>query len=137
MVHGLLAISVRQFREASDAYNAAISIRPDLAAGYIGLGVINIVKNKSSAAFSNFQRVTRIAPEADIGWIGLSLCAERMGRKGDSLEFARRATVVAPSSVGAWLQAAREEGLAGNAQVAKADLARAKELSRRNSRAKR
>jgi tetratricopeptide (TPR) repeat protein len=130
MVHAVAALSVREFREAADAYHRALSVRPDFPAAYFGLGVTNVAQNHFDAALSNFQQMTRVAPQVDVGWIGSSICAERLGRKRDSLEFARRATTVAPSSVGAWLQAAREENLAGNGQAARADLARANQLQR-------
>ena len=136
MTHGMLAASVREFAEAGKAYKAALSIRPDFPPAYVGLGVISLVKNDYPAALTSFQRVTRAAPNVDIGWIGCSICAEKLGRKRDSLEFARRATAVAPSSVGAWLQAAREENLAGNAQTAKVDLDKANKLRRSASRNK-
>jgi tetratricopeptide (TPR) repeat protein len=130
MVHGLLAASLREFREASEAYHRALSIRPDFVPAYVGLGIIDVSQNRFSAALSDFQKITRIAPQLDVGWVGSSICSEKLGRKQDSLEFARRATSVAPSSVAAWLQLAREEGLAGNNQAAKAALAHANQLQR-------
>jgi len=134
MVHGMLAASLRQFREASGAYHKALSIRPDFPAAYIGLGITNASQNRFAAALSDFQQVTRLAPQFDVGWIGSSACAERLGRARDSLEFARRATAVAPSSAGAWLQLAREESAAGNNQAATKALARANQLRRNTPR---
>jgi tetratricopeptide (TPR) repeat protein len=130
MIHGTLAGSVRQFPEASDAYHKALSIRPDFVPAYLGLGIMDASQNRFAAALSDFQKITRIAPQLDVGWIGSSACAERLGRKRESLEFARHATAVAPSSFGAWLQLAREETVAGNRQAAEAALARANQLRR-------
>ena len=130
MVHGLLAMSLREFREASDAYHKALSIRPDFPFAFVGLGIVNAAQNRFSAALSNFQQVTRTAPQLDVGWVYASVCAEKLGRRRESLEYARRATVAAPSSAGAWLQAAREENLAGNVQAAKAAMARAGQVQR-------
>jgi tetratricopeptide (TPR) repeat protein len=136
MVHGILAMSVRQFREAMDAYHRALSIRPDFPPAYFGLGITNVAQNRFGAALSNFKQITRIAPQLEVGWVGSSVCAERLGRKRDSLEFARRATAVAPSSAGAWFQLAREENLAGNNQAAKAALLRGNQLQRNAPKAK-
>jgi len=130
MVHGLFANSMREYGEASAAYHKALSIRPDYPPAYIALGITEASQNRFTAALSNFQQVTRIAPQLDAGWIGSSACAEKLGRKRDSLEFARRATAVAPSSVGAWLQLAREESVAGNSQAAATALAGANQLQR-------
>jgi tetratricopeptide (TPR) repeat protein len=131
MVHGALAVSLRQFREASGAYHKALSIRPDFPAAYLGLGVTDAAQNRFSDALSDFQQVTRLAPQFEVGWIGSSACAEKLGRSRDSLEFARRATAVAPSSAAAWLQLAREESASGNSQAAAKALARADQLRRK------
>ena len=136
MVYGISAMSVREFREASDAYHKAISIRPDFPFAYVGLGITDAAQNRYSAALSDFRRVTQIAPQLDVGWIAASACAERLGRMRESLEFARRGTAAAPTSAGVWIQAAREENLAGNAPAAKAATARANQLRRNAPRAK-
>ena len=131
MVHGMFALSLRRFPEASAGYHKALSLRPDFAAAYVGLGVADFSQQQFRAALADFQQVTRLAPKAEIGWTGSSACAERLGRRQESLEYARRATVVAPSSAGAWYQLAREEGLFGNKQTAASALARANQLQRK------
>src|SRR5437899_7275119 len=59
-------------------------------------------------------------------------CLKRVCRKTweqeESLEYARHATAVAPSSFAAWLQLSREEGISGNKQAASKALARANQL---------
>jgi tetratricopeptide (TPR) repeat protein len=130
MVHGMLALALRRFPEASAAYHKVLSIRPDFAAADIGLGLAEASQQHFRAALSDFQQVTRLAPKADAGWIGSSGCAEKLGRRQESLQYARRATAVAPSSAGAWYQLAREEGLSGNKQASANALARANQLER-------
>jgi tetratricopeptide (TPR) repeat protein len=142
MIHGMLAQSLGRFSEAAAAYRKALSIRPDFAVAYAGFGLTEVAQQHFRAALSNFQQVTRLAPKADIGWIGSSLCAEKLGRRQESLEYARRAAAVAPSSAGAWYQLAREEGLFGSKQAAANALARANRLqknspNRRSSRSPR
>lgn len=124
-VHGLIALAVHRFPEASAAYRKALSIRPGFAPGYIGVALAEASQNHFREALSNFQQLTRLAPQADIGWIGSSACAEKLGMRQESLKYARRATVVAPASAGAWYQLAREEGLFGDKQVAAKALAQA------------
>jgi tetratricopeptide (TPR) repeat protein len=130
LVHGMFAQSLRRFPEASAAYHKALSIRPDFAIAYVGLGLTEASQQHFRAALSDFQQVTRLAPKADIGWIGSSACAEKLGRRQESLEYARRAATVAPSSAGAWYQLAREEGLFGNKQASAKALARANQLEK-------
>jgi tetratricopeptide (TPR) repeat protein len=126
--HGLLAIALRRFPEATAAYRKALSIRPDFSPAYIGLALAEAAQNHYREALSNFQRITKVAPKADVGWIGSSACAEKLGMHQDSLTYARRATIVAPTSAGAWYQLAREEGLFGDKQAAGKALARANRL---------
>ena len=130
MVHGALARSLRRFPEASAAYHKALSIRPDFAAAYVSLGLTEASQQHLRAALSDFQQVTRLAPKADIGWIGSSACAEKLGRRQESVEYARRAATVAPSSAGAWYQLAREESLFGNKQASANALTRANRLQK-------
>ena len=130
MVHAMIAMSLRRYPEASAAYRKALSIRPDLAVAYVGLGLSEAAQRHFRVALTHFQKVTRLAPQADIGWIGASACSEGLGRRKESLEYARRATVVAPSSPGAWYQLARQEGIAGNRQASVNALVRATNLQK-------
>ena len=126
--HGLLAVTLRRFAEASAAYRKALSIRSDFWPAYVGLALSEAAQNHFRDALTNFQRITKVAPKTDVGWIGSSACAEKLGMRQDSLAYARRATVVAPTSAGAWYQLAREEGLFGDKQAAGKALARANRL---------
>jgi tetratricopeptide (TPR) repeat protein len=131
IIHGIFASLLRRFPEAASAYHKAISIQPDFAAAYIGLGLAEFSQRRFGPALTDFRQVTRLAPKADIGWIGASACAELAGHRQESLEYARRAAAVAPSSAGAWYQLAREEGLFGDKQTAAKALARANQLQRK------
>jgi tetratricopeptide (TPR) repeat protein len=130
MIHGLLSQSLGRLSEAAAAYRKAVSIQPDFALAYAGLGLTEAAQQQFRAALSSFQQVTRLSPKADLGWIGSSACAEKLGRRQESLEYARHATAVAPSSAGAWHQLARVEGLFGSKQAAANALARANRLQK-------
>jgi len=136
-LHGQLALILKRYPEASDAFHKAVAIEPNYAFGYVGLALSEASQNHINAAMSGFRQVTRLYPDADVGWIGMSACAEKLGRKGDSLQYARRATAVAPSSFSAWLQLSRAEGISGNRQASANALARAKELQRKAGKANR
>lgn len=126
--HGLIAVEARRFPEASAACRKALSIRSDFLPAYVGLGLAELGQGRYRPAFFDFKRITMLAPSSDTGWIGMSVCAERLGWRQDSLAYARRATVVAPTSAGAWDQLAREEDLFGDAHAASKAIARANQL---------
>lgn len=127
-IHGLIALAMRQFAEASAAYRRALGVRSSFFPAYLGIGLAEASQSHYRVALSNFQQLTRLAPKADIGWIGSSACAEKLGMRQESLNYARRATALAPSSPGAWYQLAREEGLFGDKQAAAKALAHANQL---------
>jgi tetratricopeptide (TPR) repeat protein len=135
-LRGRFALVMHRYPEAAAAYRRAISDQPNLAAAYLGLGLSEAGQQNFRAAMSDFREVTRVSPNADAGWIFMSACAERLGRKGESLDYARHATSVAPSSAGAWYQLSREEGLSGNQQAAKKALDRANSLRQKSTRSK-
>ena len=127
-IHGQLALIMRRFPEASAAFHKALLNQPNFAIAYLGLGMTEAWQNHLLEAMSDYRQVTRLAPKADVGWIALSACAEKLGRKGDSLNYARQATQAAPTSVAAWLQLSRAETISGNKQAASNALARANDL---------
>ncbi|HSV63210.1 MAG TPA: hypothetical protein VLH83_07665 [Chthoniobacterales bacterium] len=129
-IHGLIALGMRQFPEASAAYRKALAIRSNFSAAYLGIALAEASQSHFRVALSNFQQITRLAPKADIGWIGSSACAEKLGMRQESLNYARRATAVAPASASAWYQLAREEGLFGDKQAAAKALAHANQLQK-------
>jgi len=129
-IHGLIALGMRQFPEASAAYHKALAIRSNFSAAYLGIALAEASQSHFRVALSNFQQITRLAPKADIGWIGSSACAEKLGMRQESLNYARHATAVAPASAGAWYQLAREEGLFGDKQAAAKALAHANQLQK-------
>jgi tetratricopeptide (TPR) repeat protein len=131
MFYGMLAVALHQFADASAAFRKAIAVRPDLTAAYAGLGVAEASQRHFSAAFSSFQQLTRLAPNADAGWVGSSACAEQLGKRQESLTYARRGTIMAPSSAAAWYQLAREESLFGSKAAAAEALARATQLRKK------
>lgn len=136
-VHGQLALALKHYPQASNAFQKTISIQPNNGFAYVGLALSEAAQNHVRAAMNNFRQVTRLDPNAEVGWIGLSACAERLGYKGESLDYARRATSVAPSSFAAWLQLARAEGISGNRQASANALARANEIRRKTTKTSR
>jgi len=127
-IHGQIALLLRMYPESTEAYHKALSIRPDFVDGLFGLGMAELYQRHFTKASGDFQQVARLVPDKDLGWVALSVCSEKSGEKKDSLNYARKATAMAPRSWVAWLQAAREESLAGNKQAAVMDLVRASNL---------
>lgn len=129
-VHAQIAMALHMYPESTEAFHKVLSIRPDFADAYFGLGLTELSQRHFRAALGDFQQVARLIPNKDLGWVAMSVCAERLGEKKDSLDYARKATAMAPNSYVAWSQAAREESLAGNKQAAAADAMRSIQLRR-------
>lgn len=129
-LQGQIALGLRRYPDAARAFHKATSLQPDFAFAYLGLALTNLAQQQFKAAMADFAQVARILPNNGVGWIGMSVCSEKLGRKKESLDYARRATNVASSSPLAWFQLSREEGLSGNKQAAEKALARANQLRR-------
>lgn len=126
--HGVIALTLRQFNEASLAFRSAIALQPNFAFGYFGLGAAEAEQGRFASALQNFRTLTRLEPKAEIGWVAASGCAERLGRRQESLDYAKRATALAPGSIAAWLQLARAEKALGHLANAQRAAARAQQL---------
>ena len=123
-----MAVAMKNYGEANAAFHKVLALRPDFALAYFGLGISEAGQQHFRAALGHFQQVTRLEPSRDWGWIACSACAEKLGQKQVSLDYARHGTTAAPKSPGVWFQAAREESLAGNKKAAADDLRHANQL---------
>jgi tetratricopeptide (TPR) repeat protein len=128
VIHAQVALALHMYPESSEAFHKVLSFRPDYVDGYFGLGMTELSQRHFRAALGDFQQVARLIPDKDLGWVAMSVCEEKLGDKKNSLDYARKATAIAPNSWVAWMQAAREENLAGNKQAAVVDLVRASNL---------
>lgn len=128
-LHGIVALSFNQFGEAGAAFRHSIAISPNLSLSQFGLAATEVMQNHYAAAFAPLKQLTRLEPQFGFGWLALSDCALRIGRKQESVEYARQATKVAPSAGSAWLQLARAENAVGNAEATLQALTRGAEVS--------
>jgi tetratricopeptide (TPR) repeat protein len=128
-LHGIVALTFRQYGEAATGFRHSIAISPNLSLAYFGLAATEVFQDHYAAAIPPLKELTRLEPQYGFGWIALSDCALRSGRKQESLEYARRATKVVPSSASAWLQLARAENAVGSAEGALQALTHGAEVS--------
>ena len=128
-LQGVLALELRQYGEGATAFRRSIAIQPTFALSHFGLAVIEGVQGRFSAAMPHLLQFSRLEPKSPSGWQALSDCAQRLGRKEESLTYARRAAAVAPGSIGTWLQLARAENALGHTDGTLHALTRAAEVS--------
>ena len=127
-LHGWVAFTMRQFGEATSEFRTSVKLQNDYSFGYFGLGLTEASQNHYASALQNFQQLARLEPKAEVAWVGSSECAERLGRRQDSLTYARHATVLAPNSAAAWLQLARAQDAVGDKLAAQRAFSRARQL---------
>lgn len=128
-LRGVLALDLRQYGEAALAFRQSIAIQPTLALSHFGLAVIEGEQGRFSKAMPHLLQFARLEPKSPSGWQALSDCAWRLGRKEESLGYAKRAVSVAPASIGTWLQLARAENALGHTDGVLNALTRAAEIS--------
>jgi tetratricopeptide (TPR) repeat protein len=132
-LHGWIAFNLRQVSEASTEFRNAVKAQRDYSFGYFGLGLCEATQTHYANALQNFQQLARLEPKAEVAWIASSGCAEHLGRRRESLDYAKRATVIAPRSAVAWVQLARAEDMNGHKAAAQRAFSRARELGAQRS----
>jgi tetratricopeptide (TPR) repeat protein len=128
-LRGIVALTFKQYGEATTAFRRSIAISPNFSLSHFGLAATEVFQDHYAAAIPPLKELTRLEPQYGFGWLALSDCALRCGRKQESLEYARRATKVAPSAASAWLQLARAENAVGNSEGTLQALTRGAEVS--------
>src|SRR5205085_4435519 len=99
-LHGILALDLRQYREAGAAFHHSVALQPSFSLSYLGMAVVELEQNHYGAAIAPLKQVTRLEPGYILGWIVLSDCCLEVGQKQQAVEYARKATSLAPSSSG-------------------------------------
>jgi len=62
----------------------------------------------------HLHRLAELEPQSPLPWLFLSQCAEKVGRKQEAAQYARRATTASPAMAAAWMQLAKAENAAGH-----------------------
>lgn len=128
-IRGAFALVMRQLGEAGASFHNAEVINPKEPLPPLGLGLVELERKNYAGALPHFRRLAELEPKAYGAWAILSECAEKLGRKAESVEYAKHATAVAPSVVGTWVQLARAEKGSGNTAGTLAAMTKAAELS--------
>ena len=128
-LRGVLALDLHQYGEAAAAFRQSIALRPGFALSHFGLAVVEAVQGRFSSAMPHLLQLARLEPNSPVVWEALSDCAQRLGRREESLTYARRATTVAPARISTWLQLARAENALGHTDGTLSALTRAAEVS--------
>jgi tetratricopeptide (TPR) repeat protein len=129
-IRGSIATEVVRFSEASAAFADAVKVRPKFTYAFLQLGAVEVIQQHFAAAIPHFNKVVELEPKWAIGWVFLSGCTEKLGRRQESLEYAKRAIAVGPDFSGTWLQLAHAENALGHTENAKRALARAQQIMR-------
>jgi tetratricopeptide (TPR) repeat protein len=129
---GMAAFWARQYGEAVSNFRRALVERPHYTFAFFGLAAVELEQKHFGAAIPPLQHFVEMEPDSTDGWLTLSDCALQIGRKQDAANYARRATVVSPSSPITWLHLARAERALGHAQQTIAAVAQAANLTRDN-----
>ena len=132
-LRGSLAISLRQYGEATSAFRTALGIQPRSADAHFGLGLVEGVQGHFAAALPHLQRSAELEPDSFIPYFFLSECTQSLGRKEESRRYARKATELAPSFVFTWLQLARAEKELGHTEATLDAVSKAAELAPDNA----
>ena len=126
-LRGALAFDLRQLGEASSCFRAATNIQPKFALAHFCLAWLEAAQEHYAAAIPHLQRLAELEPKAYVSYYALSDCTLRLGRKQESLDYAKKAAALAPSVVYTWLQLSRAEKAIGHNEATLAAITKAAE----------
>jgi tetratricopeptide (TPR) repeat protein len=106
-LRGVVAWTVHQYGEAFSAFRAATKIQPRYAPAHFGLAAVEGAQGHFAEAIPHLQRVIELEPKSYLPYFALSDCAWQLGRKEQSVQYAKKATVLAPSVMDTWIELAR------------------------------
>ncbi len=127
---GVLYALVQKYSEAAAEFRKAIAIQASFAAAHFNLGTVEYLLGHFAGAMSHYQQAVHFEPEEHVpGWLSLSLCADKLGRKQESLTYAKRAAAEGPAFAAVWIQLARAENALGHSTETLNAMKRAAEVN--------
>src|SRR5438552_2355978 len=128
-LRGVLAWTFRQYGEASSSFRAATNIQPRFAPAHFGLAAVEGAQDHFAAAIPHLQRVVELEPKSYLPYFALSDCAWQLGRKEQSVQYAKKATLFAPSVMDTWIELARAEKSLGHKEATLDAISKAAEVA--------
>ncbi len=80
--------------EACDMYKSSIQLDPDLAPGYIGLGLCEFINGRTDTALQNVQQAIRLDPKNPDNWLALASFEKTLGKQEESLKAFDKAILI-------------------------------------------
>ncbi|HZR79374.1 MAG TPA: hypothetical protein VFA58_09195, partial [Chthoniobacterales bacterium] len=87
--HAACALDDDQWAEASAAAQKSISLHAGFALNHLMLGVAEMNQGHYAAALPSLDQTNRLQPAWGVGWLLGSICADHLGRRDQSLAFAK------------------------------------------------
>jgi tetratricopeptide (TPR) repeat protein len=119
LTKGLILSQAGKVRESSDAFSAALKIRPDFAEAHSHLGTSLAMLNQVQDALPHFAEAARLDPTDVRNYLPLAMAQQQLGKNEEAGNTLRRALKLAESqNNNALVAQAREmlKNLPGNAQ---------------------
>jgi tetratricopeptide (TPR) repeat protein len=85
-------------QQAAELFHQAVSIDPEFADAFNGLGAAEAGKGDYAQAIESFQKAIDVAPDHPLALANLSIMLDKTGRYDEAVPVARRALQFMPSS---------------------------------------
>jgi tetratricopeptide (TPR) repeat protein len=113
-LHGVCAFYLNQLPEATGAFRSSVVADSGHAISHLLLGASEMLQKHYASAIPPLEKTGELAPSWGAGWLLASQCAIELGRREESLTFAKRATAAEPDWAFTWLQLARAQRANGH-----------------------
>jgi tetratricopeptide (TPR) repeat protein len=95
---GRLLAAQGKFEEAQAALLRAVTLRPDFAEAWIGLGKVSLVQRKVDVALKRFERAKEVSPGNFWAYYHTGLALTRLDRNAEAIPNFRQAIALGPKT---------------------------------------
>lgn len=116
---GRLAMRQGNLNLAEERLNQAVTLRPDLAEGWLNLGQIQALRGKDQEAISYYQRELSLAPGDHRAYYHMGKAYSKLGRSEEAIRHLRTAIQLRPSYWEAHYALGEELAFSGQTKAAR------------------
>lgn len=116
---GRIALRLRDLNEAEKQLTQAVTLRPDLAEGWLILGQVETLRGDHARALEHFERERRLAPRDPRAYYHIGKACSDLGRRSEAIGHFQHAVQLNPAYWEAHYMLGEELAFAGETALAR------------------
>lgn len=116
---GRIALRLRDLAEAEKQLTQSVTLRPDLAEGWLSLGQLETLRGNHARALEHYERERRLAPQDPRAYYHIGKACSNLGRRADAIGYFQQAVRLRPAYWEAHYMLGEELAFAGETALAR------------------